>query len=427
MKLSKIALAITALTLTNSAVAVTENYTAVERVSHDSSTVIRGIDWQNGSSGSCTGTVIAGKWVLTAAHCGKGTYINSAYGNGASVLNTYVQTGWSVDNMKLMDVAFWELSGAIQHSDFTPISTVTPADNALLRVYGFGGTGTNLGYAQLRPLANWHWGGDFAPYTNTLGEECYTMPYAILDDGYCERIPPSLMVTYQIGQGTTTSGDSGSAYLNELGYAVSVTHSNSPWDIAGATWEYHATEPTDADYYKEVASPDYELVGDGGYSNRLAFPLTQQFILETINGWNFPSWVKSVKTGETVTVKVQSLHAENVNLLNSISYTGDVTVDINSISCFAPEQDDVKAAHHSADSVAPFEVCQMKVTSNGGQGEITLDGQQSIRVNAWEVTPDNGNGGNTGGSKEESGSSGGSLGYSLIALLGLAFSRKLKK
>lgn len=128
-----------------------------------------------------------------------------------------------------------------------------------------------------------------------------------------------------------------------------------------------------------------------------------------------------------VTVKIQSLHTNTVDLLNSINVTGDVSVDTRSITCFAPEDDNNTAEHNTADSVNPFDVCALSVTSNGGAGEITLGSDQVIHINEWNVDttvePENPS---TGGSSS-GGSSGGSLGlFGLFGLLGIGFIRRKK-
>lgn len=202
-------------------------------------------------------------------------------------------------------------------------------------------------------------------------------------DGYCELIPAYEMVAYEINKGRQMSGDSGMAYFTPSGYIAAVHHSDSVRALAEATYEYHAQYGTSN--IEDIVSSDADLSSiNGSYGHPLTFGDTQTFILNAIDAWNYSSWIPSV--GNTpVTVKFQSLHSGSVNLLNTLTSTGDVSIDYGSIACFEPEQESATGTHHTADSVGSFEVCTMNVTSNGGSGQIVLDSGQAIRVNAWDV------------------------------------------
>ncbi len=365
----------------------------------------------------CTATLIGGNKLITAAHCGEGksleTAYNKAYEEWIAVTQTDIapeyleyETDW--DSAPMLDVAIWTMKEAVKHTLFTPISNVTMEDNALLRIYGYGGTYPDLAYAEQRSLANWHYGG----YFDTVSPTCVNIEGAISADGFCERIDPNMVSTYELlGEGHTTGGDSGSAYINEAGYATAIHHSRSVYHAYEAGFKYHEIETYD-DIYEAIA-PDANLEGSySSFGNRLDYPATQQFLLDAVNAWHYASWLPSVNTGDAVTVKFQSLHADSVNLLNTFTTTGDVFVDASTITCFGPEQEIQTDTHHSADTVAPFEVCEMSVTSNGGDGEIQLDDGQIIYVNHW-VTDSNDNTGN-----DDSGGAFGPLGLLSLLLLG---------
>lgn len=385
------------------------------------------------SSSYCTGTVVGGQWVITAAHCKQGASVEGVY-QTQSVTKTNIPTEYSEYmaqtespestgySSPMLDVAVWELEDTLKHSTFTPISNVTLSDNDLLRLYGFGQTKPELNYVEQRTLANWHYGNwDLANGQDV--EEC-TIEGATHDDGYCEILDPNMMVTYEISQGRIIDGDSGAAFLNEDGYMVGILHSLTPYGLQDAGSSYHAESgTTEGVEVSEIVSPDAELDSmNGSYANRLDYSLTQAFLLDSINAWNYASWV-NVTSSNAVTVKIQSLHTNTVDLLNSINVTGDVSIDTSSIVCFTPENDS-----NTADKVNPFDVCALSVTSNGGAGEITLRNNQIIHVNEWNVDatvePENPS---TDGSSS-GGSSGGSLGlFGLFGLMGLGLFRRISK
>lgn len=130
------------------------------------------------------------------------------------------------------------------------------------------------------------------------------------------------------------------------------------------------------------------------------------FILENINAWHSPTFVK-MTAGEQKTITIQNLHNATLDINNTISTTGDIALDSN-----------------TCDSVAPWGKCDLVVSSaNGGDGQIILESGFAIHVNelpakyvapddntGGDVTPDNGGGGS---------SSGGSTG--LFSLLGMLF------
>ncbi|WP_105903618.1 trypsin-like serine protease [Vibrio gangliei] len=405
-------------------------YHNVDRVDQDN-IVIANSD----SSAYCTGTVIGGKWVITAAHCNQGSSVDGVYQTlsvkKSNIPTEYTEYKAQTENpdstgysSPMLDVAVWELDDALKHSTFAPISNVTLSDNDLLRLYGFGQTNPELNYIEQRTLANWHYGNwDLA---NTPNVEACTIDGATHDDGYCETLDPNMMVTYEINQGRIIDGDSGAALFKD-GYMVGILHSLSPYGLQDAGHSYHADSgTTEGVNVSDIVSSDADLDSmNGSYANRMDYAATQNFLLDNINAWNYASWVK-VNSSNAVTVKIQSLHNSTVNLLNTITTTGDADVDTSTIACFSPEHDNNTAEHHSADSVQPFDVCSLSVTSNGGEGQILLGDNQVIHVNKWDVDsvdpeePDN-------GGESSGGSSGGSLGvFGLLGLLGLGIARRRK-
>ena len=406
------------------AVDTSHNYQPVSRENQDDMVVA------NSDGEYCTGTLLGGKYVITAAHCNTGTSINSAYQGLVAVSQTHIPTDYTAYMSALqnhedittpmLDVAIWQSNTDVKHTEFAPISNVAPQDNDLERVYGFGETNPNLGYIQQRYLENWHFGGAQA---SESGTQCQ-IHGATTDDGFCETVKPNMVISYEISQGRIIDGDSGSAFLNDKGYITGILHSRTPFGLQDATNPYHNAGGSLLNI-EDVVADDAELDSmNGSYANRLAYEPTETFILDNVDAWNYPSWVKSVPAGQTVQVEFQSLNKAVVDLNNTISTSGDVSVDTSTITCYAPEQEDNNSAHHSDETVQPFDVCSMSVTSNGDSGEITLEGDQVIHVNAWDTggdTPDDG--GDTSGE----GGSGGSFGLSgLLALFGLGAYRRVK-
>jgi hypothetical protein len=172
-------------------------------------------------------------------------------------------------------------------------------------------------------------------------------------------------------KGHLYAGDSGGAVLNQYNEIVAVNNSTSTWDFDG----------------------ENETNEHSAFSANLSE--SKGFILETINGWHYPTLANT--SNGVATIKIQSLH---VNPTVDSAYTsGDATITGGTCT--------------TMNSVSAFQTCTYTIESQGGEGQLILSDNEVININKPTVTPNSG------------GSDGGSLGFlSIIGLLGLGFIRK---
>ncbi|GAL14931.1 possible trypsin protease [Vibrio astriarenae] len=123
------------------------------------------------------------------------------------------------------------------------------------------------------------------------------------------------------------------------------------------------------------------------------------FILETIDGWHYPTLATA--NGKTE-ITVQSLH---LNGAVDTAYTdGDAMLVVDESTCIT-------------NAVSSFDTCTYVIESEGGEGTLYLSNDEVIKINAVTATP-----------PQEGESSGGSFGLgSLLLLTGFAWRRQSKK
>ncbi|MFA1563245.1 trypsin-like serine protease [Aliivibrio fischeri] len=296
---------------------------------------------------NCSGTLIAGKYTLTAAHCVERSdlisKIKTARGQQYQIVTNNIHPSYdaTIDN-SYPDFALTELEHSIDATHihfFADLTKDNFIDKAPIRIFGFGGTEENLHYADLT-------------MTDLIG-------------GNAKRLDGQF-----INKGNSTGGDSGGAWVNKNGRIVA-THKGG------------------------------KLFDDGRretYSTNLSNSDSSNFILETINGWHYPTLAYTSNGKGTITV--QSLHRGPIT--DSATFSGDVQI--------------VGGTCYDGHSVTPYETCTYEIESSGGQGSIVL-GQASdgtdeiIHINKPMPTSND--------------AEGGSLGvFGLLLLSGFGFIRK---
>ncbi|GAL27731.1 possible trypsin protease [Vibrio variabilis] len=287
---------------------------------------------------NCTGTIIAGKYVFTAAHCQEDQFIQFSDNTWQAAVSRTDHPEYA--NNSGYDVSFLYLENIAKTSSihfFSNLANNNINDKDLLLMNGFGGT-TSLNQAQFEIDGN------------------YTYPGQSM-----------LMKGLFIGKGTSTRGDSGAPYLNTSNEIFSLHKSGTPNYVIGTNLHY-----------------------------------AKDFILDTINGWHYPT-VANTTSGQ-VTIKVQSLHQSPV--VDSAYTSGDAQI--------------IGGTCQSAGPLNAFATCDYIIESQGGEGTLHLSGTESITIN-----PQTNSGGNNG---NESSGGGGSFGLaSGLVLLGLGYRRRLKK
>jgi secreted trypsin-like serine protease len=302
----------------------------------------------------CTGTLIAGRYVLTAAHCNNERRIQFSDGTQQAAIKRTDHPQYSGNYGN--DVSIWTLAEPRQTTNIHFLADLTQdtlRDGDTLHALGFGGT-TSLAQTTLK-----------------------------VDGSYSDINDPMSIKTLAVS-GYSQPGDSGGPYLNSRDELLAL-HTTGVGDVSLTGEVTHYTYAVNLHYAKD-------------------------FILDTINGWHYPTVVKG--TG-TQTITVQSLHVNPTADEARTDDGGNVTL--------------IGGTCYGNNAINPFETCTYEVEANGS-GTLYLSDSETISINPRAPQPpssgSNGNNVNSGGGS----SGGGSLGlWSGLALFGLGLRRRLKR
>lgn len=300
----------------------------------ESDNIIRFDNQANDKVGRCSGIIVSGRFVITAAHCLYNKDVidtissyNSAFKINESDVTLHPNYTDSGDTSYGEDVAIIKLNSQAKYNKLNFLFNLNndPFNYGEdIRIKGFGGTNGNLNQAHLK-MTDWR----DCSECSTRGE--YSLNAEMINSSH------------------TTGGDSGSAWLNSDDEIIS-THKGS------SLVEYPSG-----------------LTQRETYSTNLYY--AKNFILEHINAWHYPT---VVNTNGDVTITVQSLHQGII--FDSAYTTGNLSLVIEQSSCMSH-------------AVSPFEKCTYVV--KGTSGTLFLSDNETISIGTNDNTN---KGGGSGGS-----------------------------
>ncbi|MEZ8822533.1 serine protease [Vibrio sp. 10N.261.51.A1] len=293
------------------------------------------VDWQNDFddyvTGNCTGLIVGGNQILTAAHCSAfETQVfthRDEYIDVNSKVNNPLNTGVGINyDVSILNI---DIQSTQNIHFFADLNQATASVGDAVHIFGFAASFTEL----------------------KRGDSTISRP----SDEALNR----LFHEHALGTSLTQGGDSGSAWFNSSDEVIGV--------------HFGGDSITDLFYSKD-------------------------FILETVNGWHYPTVLKG--TG-TQTVKIQSLHQ------NGVTENAHATGDVQILGGTCQTQAVINA----------FDTCtyELEVT---GSGQLHLSNDEVIDINPVTPTPV------PPPTTPSSGGSGGSLGF--LSLFGLVLFARLK-
>lgn len=247
-----------------------ENGTPIDWPQHDNT--VRFDSQQTGRQGLCSGTIIAGRYVLTAAHCLEESELDSFT---TSNLDSYPASNrithpnyFEDDGFSSEDAGLVIMETPIAYKAIKFFNIQEHKKGEAITIMGFGGTIDTLNAVSLT-FSHYHWSYDFSMYSDVVNIDSHT-----------------------------TTGDSGSAWF--IDNEIVAVHKGS---IFNSSTNERPTYGTD-------------------------IRALQDFLTSNIDGWHYPTLADA--NGRT-TITVQSLHQGGVT--DSAYTEGDVTLLTHESTC----------------------------------------------------------------------------------------------
>lgn len=279
------------------------------------------ISWEDNPyivESQCTGTVLAGKYILFAGHCAASVdspfprLVN--FSDGSSMMPTHRNAELYYKDINSVDIALWTLPNTapinkIAFIDDLNSTADTPKLNDIVTIIGFG---QNDSTPRLGQITN--------KIISTLYPEIYIFGHETQH---------------------TIQGDSGAPIFNSNNRIISTIYSGS-----GS---------------KDTITGMYD-------TNGVNLRFVKDWLLTGINAWHSPTELKF--TGSK-TIEIQSLHVNPTNLADrqnaGILTTGDVNVTGG--TCVTDGD------------VAPFGTCTLELQAGNNEGHVQLEDGNTITIN----------------------------------------------
>lgn len=343
---------LTLLTLLSAQALAVENGTSLDWSLQDNA--VRFDSRQTGRQGLCTGTILAGRYVITAAHCLDESELDS-FTTASS--DNYLSTNFVTHpnhhydgSFSSEDIGIVKADSQVDYKNIQFLNIDNHTENEAITIAGFGGTVETLNQADFT----------FSHYYPNPDDP--DRPFAVYAD--------------MVNDSHTQGGDSGSAWVNESNEVMAIHKGSSTyvdWDDEGNEIRYRKTYGTD-------------------------IKAVQDFILQNIDAWHYPTLVDA--NGRT-TITVQSLHYNGVT---EQAYTeGDATLITDESTCITRDS-----------PIKPFEKCTYVIESNGAEGALYLSADEVIQIN--KPTENSGGGDGSYHSDDSSGGSMGAWSFLLLGL-----------